>query len=188
MENPISISNINDFIFCPVSIYFHMLDDGTEQLSYQDAPQINGSAAHASIDAAQYTTRADILQAVSVYSERYGLIGKIDVFDKKNGVLTERKRAIKTVYDGYVFQVYAQYFGLVEMGYTVKRIRLHSITDNRTYEIALPDNDAVMLDKFEKTLAEMRSFEMDEFHQGNSLKCAHCIYEPLCSFSALKEE
>ena len=25
-EQPLSISNLNDFIFCPVSIYFHSLD------------------------------------------------------------------------------------------------------------------------------------------------------------------
>ena len=37
-EEPIAISNLNDFIFCPVSIYFHSLEDGEDILtkdSYQ---------------------------------------------------------------------------------------------------------------------------------------------------------
>lgn len=42
-ENPIAISNLNDFIFCPVSIYFHLLDYETEKLTYQNGSQINGT-------------------------------------------------------------------------------------------------------------------------------------------------
>ena len=37
-EEPIAISYLNDFIFCPVSIYFHSLKDGEDILtkdSYQ---------------------------------------------------------------------------------------------------------------------------------------------------------
>ena len=31
-ELPLSISNLNDFIFCPVSIYFHGLDSDTDKM------------------------------------------------------------------------------------------------------------------------------------------------------------
>lgn len=48
-----------------------------------------------------------MLQGVSVYCEKYNLVGKIDVFDEKTGILTERKKKIKTVYDGYIYQIYA---------------------------------------------------------------------------------
>ena len=50
-----------------------------------------------------------MLQGISVYCEKYNLVGKIDVFDEKTGILTECKKKIKTVYDGYIYQIYAQY-------------------------------------------------------------------------------
>ena len=114
-ENPIAISNLNDFIFCPVSIYFHLLDYETEKLTYQNGSQINGTAAHESVDSGRYSDLKTVLQAIPVYSEKYGLFGKIDIFDVNSGVLTERKKKIANIYDGYVFQLYAQYFSLCEM-------------------------------------------------------------------------
>lgn len=44
MENPIAITKLNDFIFCPASIYFHNLFGDTEKIMYQSERQINGSA------------------------------------------------------------------------------------------------------------------------------------------------
>lgn len=37
-EHPIAISKINDFIFCPVSIYFHALEE-EENVLVQNAEQ-----------------------------------------------------------------------------------------------------------------------------------------------------
>lgn len=116
-EEPILITNLNDFIFCPVSIFFHNLDEDTDVYLYQDAAQLNGSAAHEKSDTGQYSTRKNVLQAISVFCSEYILCGKIDIFDIDSGVLTERKKKIKTVFDGYVFQLYAQYFAMKEMGY-----------------------------------------------------------------------
>ena len=185
-EYPISISNLNDFVFCPVSIYFHAVESDTEKLTYQDSFQINGSAAHERSDTGAYSTQKDMLQGISVYCEKYDLSGKIDTFDIKNGILTERKKRIKTVYDGYVFQLYAQYFALQEMGYSVSEIRLYSMDDNKTYSIEKPEDAPEMFKKFEKLVNDLGSFEFENFVQTNSLKCKMCIYEPLCSFSALK--
>lgn len=186
-ENPISISNLNDFIFCPVSIYFHLLDYETETLTYQDNYQISGTAVHKAVDSCTYSDKKSVLQAVSVYSEKYNLFGKIDLFDVNTGVLTERKKKIKQIYDGYVFQLYAQYFSLVEMGYKVKKIRIHSIDDNKIYSIELPEKNLTMLTKFEKIIEKMNCFKIENFKQENIEKCKKCIYETLCSFSALKE-
>ena len=187
-ENPIAISNLNDFIFCPVSIYFHLLDYETEKLTYQNGSQINGTAAHESVDSGRYSDLKTVLQAIPVYSEKYGLFGKIDIFDVHSVVLTERKKKIANIYDGYVFQLYAQYFSLCEMGYDVRQIRLHSMDDNKTYPISLPEEDAEMLAKFERLMEEIRNFSFDGFRQLNFLKCRRCIYEPLCSFSCEKSE
>lgn len=185
-EQPIIISNLNDFIFCPASIYFHSLEDETENLLGQDSAQLNGTAAHEKSDTAKYSTKKTMLQGISIYCNRYNLCGKIDTFDSKTGVLTERKKKIKTIYDGYVFQLYAQYFSLVDMGYTVNKIRLYSMDDNKVYNLELPENEPSMFEKFEALIDDMNNFTFDGFHQTNSLKCENCIYEPLCSFSALK--
>ena len=183
MYGTIPITQLNDFVFCPASIYFHMLYGDTDNILYQSRDQINGTAAHSAIDEQRYSDRKDILCGLNVYCEEYGLIGKIDIFDLKTGTLTERKRQIKEIYDGYVFQVYAQCLGLREMGYTVNRIRLHSLMDNKTYPISLPEDDQTMFQKFVKTIDAMHEFDMDLFRQDNIQKCTHCIYEPACDRS-----
>ena len=100
-EQPLAISQLNDFIFCPASIFFHSLET-EENIMVQDSFQLNGTNTHKHSDSATYSTEKSVLQGVSVYCEKYNLIGKIDVFDEKTGVLTERKKKIKTVYGGYI--------------------------------------------------------------------------------------
>ena len=182
-ENPIIISNLNDFIFCPVSIYFHSLEEDAEKVLTQDSYQLNGSAAHEKVDSAAYSTRKSMLQGIPVYCEKYNLIGKIDTFDSTKGILTERKKKIKTVYDGYIFQLYAQYFALKEMGYTVRQMRLYSMDDNKVYPVEIPEDDPETYMKFEKLLVDMEDFDFSTFRQENPQKCRFCIYEPMCSYS-----
>lgn len=149
----------------------------------QDSYQLNGTAAHEKSDTGQYSSRKSILQGISVFSEKYNICGKIDTFDVDKGMLTERKKKIKTIYDGYIFQLYAQYFALTEMGYCVYKIRLYSMDDNKVYEQALPCDNHFMLEKFETLLEKINTFSFENFTQDNILKCQNCIYEPLCSYS-----
>lgn len=182
-EQPLIISNLNDFIFCPASIYFHLIDDEEENILTQDSYQLNGSAAHKNSDFATYSSKKSMLQGISVYCEKYNIVGKIDTFDTATGILTERKRKITTVYDGYVFQIYAQYFSLTEMGYNVKKLRLYSMEDNKVYDIPMPQENEVLFTKFENLIRQINDFSLDGFRQNNGLKCKKCIYEPLCSYS-----
>ncbi len=183
MENPLYITSLNDFIFCPVSIYFHNIDGAADILTFQDEYQLNGSAAHEKTDNGDYSDKKSVLQAIPIYCQKYDLLGKIDVFDTETGILTERKKKIDFIYDGYVFQLYAQYFSLSEMGYKVNEIRLYSYDDNKTYKIPLPSQNEEMFFKFEKVINDIKTFSFEEFVQSNILKCKKCIYEPLCSFS-----
>lgn len=180
MEEPIPISNLNDFIFCPVSIYYHNLFGDMDKMAYQKTEQINGTHVHQTVDHGGYSDRKNILQGISVYSERYNLYGKIDLFDVERGILTERKKKIKFVYDGYVFQMYGQYFGLTEAGYTVNQLRLYSYDDNKTYGVALPQDNLTMFGKFNELIEHINAFSPDTYVQKNPEKCAACIYEPLC--------
>ena len=63
------------------------------------------------------------------------IIGKIDIYDKKKELLVERKKHIKEIYDGYVFQLYAQYYCMTEMGYNVSKLQIRSCDDNKIYKI-----------------------------------------------------
>ena len=186
MENPILITWLNDYIFCPVSIYFHNLYGLVDSISFQESSQINGASAHENIDSGRYSSRKDILSGISVYSSRYNLVGKIDVFDIGKGELIERKKKIRTVYDGYIYQLYAQYFALTEMGYSVRKLTLHSLDDNRSYPVLLPEENREMYAGFVSLLSSMVSFDLISFHQENRQKCARCIYEPLCDSSRLQ--
>ncbi|MEM0231161.1 MAG: type V CRISPR-associated protein Cas4 [Candidatus Woesearchaeota archaeon] len=183
MEENIIISNINDFIFCPRSIYFHNLYSNYDEHLYHENPQVEGRIVHNSIDKKQYSTRRDVLQGVEVYSESLGVIGKIDLFDKKEGVLTERKKRISRIYEGYLLQMYAQYFCLTEMGFAVKKIRLYSVMDNKTYEVKIPGDED--LHKLMELLKRMRSFRLeDKSFSQNLKKCEKCIYRNMCDYYA----
>lgn len=185
MEETILISYLNDFIFCPVSIYFHKLYGNLDKSIYQSTDQINGTYAHKAIDNHTYSSRKNILQGIDIYIEEFGIQGKIDVFDVESGVLTERKNKIKEIYDGYIFQLYAQYYGLSEMGYIVKKIRFHSVIDNKNYDVKLPNEDKEMDTKFRNLINRIREFDIEKFIQTNTKKCERCIYEPSCDRSNL---
>jgi CRISPR-associated protein Cas4 len=183
MEETIKISYLNDFVFCPMSIYFHNLYDNLNKDIYQTSSQINGTNCHKTIDEKKYSSRKDILQSIDIYCNEFNVEGKIDVFDIPTGILTERKRKITKIYDGYVFQLYAQYYALIEMGYNVNKIRLHSICDNKTYNLLLPEQNPKMNQKFKNIIKEMHKFDYRKFIQKDCKKCLECIYEPICDRS-----
>lgn len=180
MDYPIIISNLNDFIFCPASIYFHNLYGCSSTISYQTSSQINGTSAHKAVDNGTYSTKKSMITSLEVYSEKYRLSGKIDLYDGEKKMLIERKRQIKKIYDGYIFQLYAQYFCMTEMGYKIDKLKLYSMIDNKSYVIKLPHEDEIMFKKFEDVINDMNSFRLEEFNQTNREKCKNCIYEPAC--------
>jgi len=185
MEETILISYLNDFIYCPVSIYFHRLYGTLDKKIYQSTYQINGSNAHKAIDTQKYSSKKSILQGICVYSSEFNIAGKIDTFDTEKSLLTERKFKIVKIYEGYVFQLYAQYYAMKEMGYDVKYIRFHSISDNKNYYIKLPSAQKEMDFKFRKLINDIRNFKIETYTPVNRKKCGNCIYEPSCDRSLI---
>lgn len=176
------ITQINDFIFCPRSIYYHDIYRNTTQSDfYHQSPQRIGQAAHATIDTATYSTRKGVITGITVYSASYNLLGRIDILDTETGLLTERKYAISALYDGFRYQLYAQYFALTEMGYTVLALRLHSVKDNRLYPLPLPTTEETL--EFEALLTQIRQYHIDQPFSPNPRKCLHCIYATLCDLA-----
>lgn len=183
MEDLIIISNLNDFIFCPASIYFYKLYGGEDKLMFKSKAQLDGSKAHEKVDNGQYSTRKDVLTSIDVYSERYRIVGKIDIYDANKQLLVERKKHVSKVYDGYIFQLYAQYFAMTEMGYKIKQLFIRSMDDNKNYKISLPSEDNEMQQKFEQLIEKIRTFDLESFEQTNAEKCKNCIYEEACDRS-----
>lgn len=175
----IQISKINDFIFCPLSIYFHGIYESFNEKVYHDTPQTEGKLNHKSIDSGKYSSSKKILQGLEIVSLEWGLIGKLDIFEIEKGELIERKTKIKSIYDGYRYQMYCQMLCLKEAGFCVKKMTVRSLKDNKKFNIEMPDEKE--LEKLKWILWRMRNFNPnDGVKFKNPNKCAHCIYADLC--------
>ena len=89
MEELIPFTMLNDFIFCPASIYFHKMYDGVENLLFTGEKQIAGKALHKKIDDNTWT-QSDVICSQSFESRKYGLYGKIDKYYPKKKTLVMR--------------------------------------------------------------------------------------------------
>jgi CRISPR-associated protein Cas4 len=176
MHDAIQISKLNDFMFSPKSIYYHSIYESFSELLYHDRPQTVGRIAHESIDSAKYSSAKRYLQAIPVYSSKYNLVGKIDIYDQTTKTLVERKYQVKKIYDGYVLQLYAQMFCMQEGGYEVKQLKIHSLKDNKRYSIPLPTTSDKQ--KFTRFLNRVRAFnplvDKEDISQN---KLDNCIYK-----------
>ncbi|KKP36650.1 MAG: RecB family exonuclease [Candidatus Peregrinibacteria bacterium GW2011_GWA2_33_10] len=179
MESYIQISKINDFIFCPRSIYLHGVYEPFNQKLYHRVEQFRGKLCHKSIDEGCYSTAKKYLQGIEVASDKLGIAGKIDVYDKDKQALIERKFKIKKIFDGYKYQLYAQMICLEEMGFKIKKLFLHSISDNKRYEIPIPSSKE--LKKFNEIIDCIKNIDVENCAiVSNKDKCANCIYKTLC--------
>ena len=177
-EDYISISTLNDFIFCPYSIYLHNVYENTDESLFHATPQTQGRIAHKTVDEKKSSTRKDVLQSLPVFSEKYGLMGKIDVYIIKEKFLIERKYQLRQIYQGQIYQLWAQMFSLQEMGYEVGRIAFYEISTKRTIPVALPSPEDTK--RFEHFLHSFRDYDLNQPFQPNLNKCRHCIYCNLC--------
>lgn len=180
MFHHIQISKLNDFIFCPKSIYFHEVYNSFTQSVYHQKSQQNGKLKHQPVDKGQYSSKQKFLQSTPIFSDKYGLVGKLDLFDTEDKQLIERKAKIKQIFDGHKYQLYAQYFCLLEMGYEVKSLKIHSLEDNKNYFIDLPDTKETK--KFEDLIQQIQDYDVLKYHKkfAKESKCQNCIYKQLC--------
>jgi CRISPR-associated protein Cas4 len=178
MEDYIQISKLNDFIFCPYSIYLHSVYEDFSVKTYHREAQTVGRIAHEPVDNKTYTTAKNVLQGMEVCSEEFGIAGKIDTFDMRTGTLVERKYKVKTIFDGYRYQLYAQMVCLREMGYEVKSLAIQSLADNKRYKIPMPDEKEIKV--FLSLIEAMKNYRPEIPRPVNENKCSQCVYQPLC--------
>ncbi|MCZ2140840.1 MAG: type V CRISPR-associated protein Cas4 [Bacteroidia bacterium] len=180
METFLPISYLNDFVFCPYSIYLHQVFDNTSDEVYSASPQQTGKAEHVHIDTCNTQNRQanSVLKGVYVISNQLGLYGKIDTYYPNQKKLVESKYHIQTIYRGYYYQLWAQYFALIEMGYPIIDLSFYSIKDHKTYPVKIPADTEKQ--ELRNHIRKIAHFDFENFNNTNSVKCAHCIYAALC--------
>lgn len=178
MENYIAISTLNDFIFCPYSIYLHNVYMESDETIYYATPQVRGKIAHEGVDKKTYSTKKDDIMSLPICSEKYGLIGKIDLLKNKEHLLIERKYQLKQIFQGQIYQLWAQYFCLIEMGYQIDKLAFYEISTNKMIPVEIPNEQQVA--EFESFLLSFKNYNPGDPIAVNPKKCEHCIYNSLC--------
>lgn len=177
MEPYIAISTINDFLYCPRSLYMHIAAGGINPASYHETPQVRGKAVHEAIEFGRYSNRKNVVQNMSIFSEELGIQGKLDTFDTTTGELIERKAKIKKLYEGYYMQLYAEYFCLVEMGYKPTRLAFYSMLDNKKYPIPIPTKKYRA--RLKQIISEIQNYTPQKLLKHTCPNCNNNIYTPL---------
>ncbi len=80
MDDLIPISFLNDFIFCPYSIYLHNVYMESDEDIYHAKPQTRGRNAHQKVDEKQSSSNGNLIESLSVMSLELGIYGKIDIY------------------------------------------------------------------------------------------------------------
>lgn len=175
----IPLSLLNDYIFCPYSIYLHSVYMETDDDVFKAPPQVKGSIAHHGVDAKKGSTRAADLFSLSVFSDELGISGKIDLLKQDRKTLIERKNNLKHIFRGQLYQLWGQYFCLKEMGFDVERLAFYEISTNKIIDVPLPGDVEKLelidfVERFKKYVPGTTPINT------NPNKCAHCIYCNLC--------
>ena len=150
----------------------------TDEGLYHAKPQTRGKIVHETVDNKTVSNRKSDLFSLPVYSIRYKLMGKIDIYRKNEKLLIERKYQLKQIFQGQIYQLWAQYFCLLEMGYEVNRLAFYEISTNKMIPIALPDEQGIML--FSNFIDTFHRYNPSDDIHVNPNKCKHCIYCNLC--------
>lgn len=81
MNDYIPLSTLNDFIFCPYSIYLHSVYMESDEDLYKATPQIKGTIAHQGVDEKKSSTRRSDIMSLPVYCDELGIIGYTILFN-----------------------------------------------------------------------------------------------------------
>lgn len=179
MSDYISLSTLNDFIFCPYSIYLHGVYMDKDEDLYKATPQVDGTIAHEGIDRKSGSTRQSDIMALPVYSDELGICGKIDIYKQDKRLLIERKNNLKRIFRGQIYQLWGQYFCMEEMGYCIDQLAFYEISTNKMHLVALPGADGK--EELRNFIQNFKNFDLTQATiNPNPNKCRHCIYCNLC--------
>ncbi|MGH9837075.1 MAG: CRISPR-associated protein Cas4 [Blastocatellia bacterium] len=136
VEEPILISALNQYIFCPRRCALMHV----EGIWADNEHTVVGSLLHDRADEPGYETDdgVTLLRALPLYSERYGLTGKADIVELREGepVPVEYKKGKRRKFDNDDVQLCAQAFCLEEMFATeVSRGFIYHAASRRRREV-----------------------------------------------------
>ena len=145
---------------------------------YHAAPQMRGRIAHEASDNKTYSSRKNDITAMAVFSEELGVMGKIDIYHSDKKQLIERKYSLKQIYRGQLYQLWAEYFCMVEMGYEIKILAFYETSTNKMINVDIPGEP----EKHELAafIRQFKSYTPESPIIVNKNKCAHCVYCNLC--------
>lgn len=178
MEFFMPISYLNDFVFCPYSVYLHQVFDNNKEETFSAKPQQKGKAAHETVDDNRTKNSKKVLSGIYVISKQLGMYGKIDQYFVRDKILVERKYKLTTIYRGYYYQIWTQFLAMQEMGFEVKEIYFHSIANNKRYPVPLPNLNEI--EELKLHIKKIARFDFEQEINVNPVKCKHCIYAALC--------
>lgn len=180
MEHLITITTLNDFVFCPYSIYLHQIYDLNKEDIYHDEYQSKGKRLHDFIENNKDETS---WKHAYVYSDKLGIYGKIDDYNPLTKELIEYKSTVAVAYKGYYYQIWSQYLCLKEMGVIVYSLAFFDFKKNMKIEIPIPSQSDV--EELINHIKKIKRFDFNSDLLINPNKCNHCIYNMLCEKSKL---
>jgi len=150
---------------------------GDEDLVHA-APQTQGKASHETIEQKKYSSRKADISALSVFCDELGIKGKIDIYKGNEKLLIERKHKLAKIYQGQIYQLWAQYFCMIEMGYEVEKLAFYAISTNTTFPVDIPKE--AQKQELKNFIQQFKNYNPSQEISVNINKCAHCIYCNLC--------
>ena len=179
MIDYIPLSTLNDYIFCPYSIYLHSVYMESDEDLFKAKPQIEGTIVHQATDRKTSSTRKEDIMSLPVFSDEFGISGKIDVFKQDKHLLIERKNNLKQIFRGQIYQLWGQYFCMTEMGYDVRKLAFYEISTNKMIAVELPGESGRK--ELMEFIERFKNYNpLHSYIKTNPNKCAHCIYCNLC--------
>lgn len=98
MNVNIALSTLNDFIFCPYSIYLHNVYMETDEDIFKTIVQMSGTNAHKATDSKKGSSRSCDILSLPVCSNSLGLYGVIDLYRGNTATLIERKLRLNHIF------------------------------------------------------------------------------------------
>lgn len=175
MTDYITITQVNDFLYSPESLYLQNSYRSMDTSVYHDTPQTVGTANHKAIDNSTYSNRKEWLQGQYVASEEYHVIGIIDLYNINTRTLIERKTTVKSIYPGFKYQLWLQMICLQELGYPTESMRIYEVSKNLKHPVDLPTpSDLANLKSLVNQIRtynveQLLSTEFDNFHSNISI-------------------
>lgn len=151
--------------------------DADEEI-FHAIPQTSGRIVHKAVDNKSSSSLKNEIQSLPISSDELGVMGKIDIYRQSEKLLVERKNNLKQIYRGQIYQIWAQYFCMIEMGYEVEKLAFYEISTNKMIPVDLPtETDKEELISF---INRFKTYDPDSSFQINENKCRHCVYCNLC--------